>query len=230
MQTFKVLSALLTYPERELVGDLPALRQALVEEELLGPAEMQELGKLMARLGSADLIDLQEDYVGLFDRSRSLSLHLFEHVHGDSRDRGQAMVDLIGLYRRNGLDVAERELPDYLPLFLEFLSLVSLGEARAMLADTAHILARIEARLLQRGSPYAGVLIALSTLAGVTVEAAVADEEDLDSPEAIDRAWEEVPVAFGGVGADPATCSAGCSFATTAGRRYDASSPGTSHA
>lgn len=230
MQTFKVLGALLTYPEAELIAVLPELRRALVAEELLGPAEMEAVGKLLDRFGSADLLDLQEDYVGLFDRNRSLSLHLFEHVHGESRDRGQAMVDLMALYRRNGLAIAERELPDFLPLFLEFLSLVSLDEARAMLADTAHILARLEGRLSRRETPYAGVLRAMRALAGVAAETHAEPETDDDSPEAIDRAWEEVPVAFGGGQADPTAGGEGCPIAAAAVHRIHASSLGADHA
>jgi nitrate reductase delta subunit len=143
-------------------------------------------------------MDLQAAYVGLFDRVRTLSLHLFEHVHGESRDRGQAMVDLVKLYQRHGLDVTAKELPDYLPLFLEFLSIVPPAEARDLLGEAAHIFPAIGGRLARRESPYAAVFTALAELAGGSVGTGPdVDEPDTESPEAIDRAWEEAAVTFG---------------------------------
>ena len=98
---------------------------AVLAEEGLVPAPLRAaIGALLAELAGRDIYELQERYFALFDRSRTLSLHLFEHVHGESRDRGQAMADLIALYRGHGLEPTASELPDFLPLFLEFLSLL----------------------------------------------------------------------------------------------------------
>ena len=200
MKTFKVLAALLSYPEAEMIAALPELESVLLREGLLGPIEQQDLRKLTRELADGDLLDLQERYVGLFDRSRGLSLHLFEHVHGDSRDRGSAMVELANLYRQRGLMIARAELPDYLPLFLEYLAHLDRAEARSSLGDVAHILAPIHQRLAKRGSSYAFAIAALLRLAEYipAADAAVAAEEPDDSPEAIDRVWEEAAVTFGG--------------------------------
>ena len=187
--TFKALSALLGYPTPELVAALDEI-EAAVGEPSLRP--------LLDELRTGDLYDLQAHYVELFDRSRRLSLNLFEHVHGESRDRGQAMVDLAALYAKHGLAPATGELPDYLPLFLEFLSTRPLGEAQALLADAAHILAALHERLARRGSAYASVLAVLATLAGqgdgVT---ATDDAPEFDDLRALDAAWEEAAVTFG---------------------------------
>jgi nitrate reductase delta subunit len=198
MITYRVLARLLSYPDEALVASVPEMRRALAAGSLLSPAARAGLGNLFADLAGRDLFDLQAAYVGLFDRVRTLSLHLFEHVHGESRDRGQAMVDLVQLYQRHGLDVTAKELPDYLPLFLEFLSIVPPAEAKALLGEAAHIIAAVGGRLAKRQSAYAGVFDALAELAGVAVDRKAADAEpDSDSPEAIDRAWEEAAVVFG---------------------------------
>ncbi len=102
----------------------------------------------------------------LFDRGRRTALHLFEHVHGDSRDRGPAMVDLAQTYDRAGLQLVPGELPDYLPVVLEFASTQPPAQAREFLRETAHIVQAIFSALLERGSPYASVLAAVLDLAG----------------------------------------------------------------
>src|SRR5262249_57680544 len=121
-RTFKVLSALLSYPTEELQAAVPELAAALSRESLIPAAIRRRLDVLLNEIATGDLYDLQERYVLLFDRTRSLSLHLFEHVHGESRDRGQAMIDLKALYEKAGLEIDAAELPDFVPLFLNFLS------------------------------------------------------------------------------------------------------------
>jgi nitrate reductase delta subunit len=121
---------LLSYPTEELQSAAPELSANLAEERLLPESVLTKLRGFVDEIATTDLFDLQERYVLLFDRTRSLSLHLFEHIHGESRDRGQAMIDLSQLYERHGLMIEARELPDYLPLFLEFLSTLPLEEAR----------------------------------------------------------------------------------------------------
>jgi nitrate reductase delta subunit len=162
-----------------------------------------EIIALITHVASGDLLDRQSEYVDLFDRTRALSLHLFEHVHGESRDRGQAMVSLLERYRQTGLDVSANELPDYLPLFLEFLAHQPSAEARAMLADTAHILSALGERLKKRGSNYAVLFEALGDIAATRPDPDVLAELSkvpLDDPNdlvALDRAWEEAEVRFG---------------------------------
>jgi len=200
MRTFKALGALLSYPEAELIAALPELEQALDREKLLARGERRALDTLFTALRAGELMTLQEEYVSLFDRVRSLSLHLFEHVHGESRDRGQAMVDLGKIYERHGFALASNELPDFLPAVLEYLSFRPLREARELLADSAHILEALGARLRKRGSPYSAVLYALVALSGENVSASVIDEAEIrkeDDPATLDKLWQEEP-AFAG--------------------------------
>jgi nitrate reductase delta subunit len=202
MKTLRVCAVLLSYPELELLSALPELRAALEDERLLPRALRGELDGLLDELRREPLTVSQERYVALFDRSRALSLHLFEHVHGESRDRGQAMVDLATMYGTRGLAVGGHELPDYVPAFLEFASLLPVSEARGLLAESADILRALGERLAARGSRYCAVFAALLAIAGergLAVERAArprAGEEE--TPEAIDRSWMEQPVTFGG--------------------------------
>ncbi|AUH32080.1 nitrate reductase molybdenum cofactor assembly chaperone [Paracoccus tegillarcae] len=201
MKTFKAFSALLSYPSADLMAAIPDIDAVLHADGLLGPTRQAELAPLLRELGGGDLLDLQERYVLLFDRSRTLSLNLFEHVHGESRDRGGAMVDLLETYRANGFDLVGTELPDHLPVVLEYLSTRPLDEAKAMLADAGHILLALSERLQRRDTPYAAVLTALVALAETDAElpAELADIPD-DDPEdlaALDAVWEEAQVTFG---------------------------------
>jgi nitrate reductase delta subunit len=201
MKTYLALSALLAYPEPELLAALPEIRSALAEEGLIPRAARREVDAFLAELSAIDLYDAQERYIALFDRSRALSLHLFEHVHGESRDRGQAMVDLAALYRARGFESAAKELPDYLPLFLEYVSLLPVREAREQLAETADILRKVGDGLARRGSPYCAVFSALLALAGEAGLnerlASLPHAVEEDSGEALDRAWKDEPVTFG---------------------------------
>ena len=202
-KTFKILSALLSYPTPELQDAADNLRDTLRDEALLPDSTQRGLEKLIGDFAASDLYELQERYVDLFDRGRSLSLYLFEHVHGESRDRGQAMIDLKTLYESHGLDTASSELPDFLPLFLEFLSTLPLDEARDLLGQTAHINASLGERLRKRDAPYAVLFEAIDLLAAATPdspnaeirsELADGDETDLET---LDAQWEEAPVTFG---------------------------------
>ena len=200
---FKVLSLLLSYPTADLQRSAGDMRAALSTEALLTERMHPGLYALIDQLAARDLYDLQERYVFLFDRTRSLSLHLFEHVHGESRDRGQALVDLQALYESHGLVVQARELPDYLPLFLEFLATLPLDEACGLLSQPLHVLTALHERLVKRRSDYAPVFTALAALADGDASdkdlAAARSEldDDPDDLEALDRAWEETAVTFG---------------------------------
>ena len=163
-KALKILSLLLSYPGEELLKGAGDLRGALEADDTVGPDVRQPLVRLLDELAGQDLYEAQERYVHLFDRSRSLSLHLFEHVHGESRDRGQAMVDLMTMYEDSGFIIDSKELPDYLPLFLEFLSTRSKEEIDDLLAQTGHITAAIGERLKKRDSVYACAFAALGLL------------------------------------------------------------------
>jgi nitrate reductase molybdenum cofactor assembly chaperone NarJ/NarW len=202
-KTLKVLSLLLTYPEAEVQAAAGEMKSILVAEKLVPAHCLKGLSELLDEFATGDLYDLQERYVLLFDRSRSLSLHLFEHIHGESRDRGQAMVDLGEHYARHGLDLSAKELPDFLPLFLEFLSTRPLPEARDLLNQPLHVIAALGERLRKRKSAYAWVFLALEGIAkGKPAKAEVDEllaepEEDPEDLAALDRVWEDQPVTFG---------------------------------
>ncbi len=197
MLLFRALSALLSYPSRDMRQALPEIADVVRATPLLTSREQRGLLDLINELGHGDLLEAEECYVDLFDRGRALSLHLFEHLHGDSRDRGEAMVDLKRIYERAGFELAARELPDYLPVLLEYLSCRDLGEARAMLADCAHILTTIGRSLIARGSRYAAVLQALLAIAGESPIDAANVPPAKERTESLDRDWAEEP-AFAG--------------------------------
>ena len=161
-RTFKALSALLSYPSDDLKAVAGEIAGVLEDEAVLSPEAQQAIKPLLADMERLDLYVLQEIFVLLFDRSRTLSLNLFEHVHGESRERGPAMVDLLEAYRAGGFDLVSTELPDHLPILLEFLSTQPIAEAREMLGDAGHILAALAERLQRRESRYAAVLAALA--------------------------------------------------------------------
>jgi len=194
-QTLRVFARLLSYPTAALREHMADMRAVLHSEAALNAERLAEVDALMHTLGQGDELDIEEAYVELFDRGRATSLHLFEHVHGDSRDRGPAMVDLAQTYEKAGLYLAPDELPDYLPAVLEFVSTQPPAEARAFLGEMAHILNTIYAALQQRRSGYACILAALVELAGEEVQVVkLAEEEPLDS------SWTE-PVVFDGCAA-----------------------------
>ena len=203
MKIYRAFAALLHYPSAELAaaaGDIAAL---VKEEGRVSRHARAAIDRLTAQLMLGDLLTAQEAYVGLFDRSRSLSLHMFEHIHGESRDRGQAMVNLAAHYETHGYSIGSNELPDYLPLFLEFLSLVEPREAADLLSDVVHIVSAIRIRLERRGSDYTGIFQALEELAARRPDsAAVESLLERDKPPAVeaaelDKEWEEAP-AFSG--------------------------------
>ena len=198
MLLFKALSALLSYPSREMRQALPEIADVVGAAPLLAAPERRGLLDLIDELGRGDLLEAEQRYVDLFDRGRALSLHLFEHLHGDGRERGEAMVDLKRIYERAGFELSARELPDYLPVLLEYLSCRDIAEARAMLEDCAHILETIGRSLIARGSRYATVLQALIVIAGNSPIDAANVAPAREKIESLDRDWAEEP-AFAGV-------------------------------
>jgi nitrate reductase delta subunit len=211
--SLKIISLLLSYPTEDLLKGVPELKAALAADALTGEREKRLIANLADDIAGLDLYDAQERYVFLFDRTRALSLHLFEHVHGESRDRGQAMVDLMAMYENAGFEIGAKELPDYLPMFLEFLAIRPEEEARETLGQTVHIVSAIRERLRKRKSIYINAFRVLESIARGKADPAIVAEilkEPDDNPddlEALDRIWEEEAVTFGG-GAGNNPCGA----------------------
>lgn len=198
-----ILSTLLRYPDEALRADLPDVMQAIATAGF-SDRDRRALERLVRRLGSGDPLDRQEDFVRLFDRGRSTSLHLFEHVHGDTRNRGPAMVELVAIYDANGFAMTGQELPDYLPLVLEFCAVAPPETAANLLSQAGPLLQQIHAKLMARGLPasrgYAAVLAAVlgeCALAPTTLPTEANDRADEDDLAAIDAAYEDQPVVFG---------------------------------
>lgn len=190
--TLRVLARLLSYPDSEVREHLSDMREVLNTEGALSPARLAEIDAFIGSIERQSAIDAEADYVQLFDSGRRTSLQLFEHVHGDSRDRGPAMIDLAQTYEKAGLYLSEGEMPDHLPVALEYASTQPPTEARAFLGETSDILNVIFNALEKRNSRYASVLGALLDLAGEKARAVnVPDEEP------IDETWAE-PAAFDG--------------------------------
>lgn len=223
MNMLKALSALLTYPSRQLQEAIPAIEGIVAVSVNLSDGARAQLRLLMQSIAEEDLYDLQERYTDLFDRTRSLSLHIFEHIHGESRDRGQAMVDLQNHYAGHGLEIGAAELPDFIPLFLEFLSTLPPSEAADLLGQPIHIVTAIGERLARRNSPYQGVFQALASLSSEMPKPEAVQEllrmpdADPDDLEALDAAWEDEAVQFG-PGASP-SCKDEIVTKVRAGRR-----------
>ncbi|WP_341929820.1 nitrate reductase molybdenum cofactor assembly chaperone [Methyloversatilis discipulorum] len=190
--TLRACALLIGYPDASLRGLLPDLRLALHDEAALSASRLAELDALIDTLQQQPALDGEAAYVELFDRGRSTSLHLFEHVHGDSRDRGPAMIDLAQTYEKAGLFLSAGELPDYLPVVLEFASTQPPKEARAFLGEMTHILNALFTALVKRESRYASVVGALIELAGERAQAV-----KIQPDEALDDSWAE-PLAFDG--------------------------------
>ncbi|MGV3000856.1 nitrate reductase molybdenum cofactor assembly chaperone [Vibrio sp.] len=201
MENLKIISLLLEYPDHEIWLHRDELMKDISEMLFLSPAQMSRLYTFIEELTEQDLLDAQSNYIELFDRGRSLSLLLFEHVHGESRDRGQAMIDLMEQYKTVGLQIESIELPDYLPVYLEYLSTQTREEATQGLADIAPILALLGARLKKRGSKYQHLFTLLLELSGTKVRPKhlnnnVEKEDRDDTPEALDAVWEEEQIKF----------------------------------
>lgn len=209
MQILKVIALLLNYPTEEVSAHCADLEESINSAREISPELRSKLLASITSIYQTDIMDAQENYGLLFDQGRSMSLHLFEHVHGESRDRGQAMVDLMDIYKQQGFEMAALELPDYIPLFLEYLATRPDIEAREWLADVAHILAQLCARLYERGNRedgpahhYAVMLESLLVIAGARtqleeIREQVAQETPDNTLEAIDKEWEETAVTFG---------------------------------
>ena len=201
--TYRALGLLLTYPSDNLKSVAPVALDAIRAEKLVSSSLVHGLAGLVDEILTEDIYDLQERYVLLFDRTRSLSLNLYEHVHGESRDRGQAMAALVELYRSHGLELEAKELPDFLPVFLDFLSTLPETDAASLLGEAAHVLEAMAERLSKRDSAYRAVFAAMSAMASCAPDAAAVaallqePDEDPNDLTSLDKAWEETAVSFG---------------------------------
>ena len=210
LMPLKAISAILSYPTPDLQAASDELIAALGQGNLLPADAVAAFEPLLKEIAQGDIYEVQETYVALFDRSRTLSLNLFEHVHGESRDRGPAMVDLLETYRAGGFELESSELPDHLPILLEFASTRPVAEAKELLNDAGTIMAALAERLLRRESSYAAILAGLVEFAGIEITSPEVQEllsvkdDDPEDLKALDDIWEEAEVTFG---PDP---NAGC--------------------
>ncbi|MDR3430299.1 MAG: nitrate reductase molybdenum cofactor assembly chaperone [Rouxiella aceris] len=201
MIALQIIARLLDYPDDALWAHRDELLSALADSQALDEENAAKLSAFIKPFCAAELLDRQAEYCSLFDRGRATSLLLFEHVHGESRDRGQAMVDLLDQYRAAGLVLDSKELPDYLPLYLEYLASLPSEEARSGLVDIAPILALLAARIAQRDSHYAVLFALLLAISGVALNSAdvaekLQQESRDDTPQALDAVWEEEQIKF----------------------------------
>lgn len=198
LKTYRIISLLLTYPNEEIYNFLPQVNSSLKEEKLLNSDSITSIDTFVDFFAQKPLAFWQEFYVQLFDYSKSASLYLFEHVHGDSKDRGQAMVDLIDLYKENGLQINRSELPDYLPVFLEFLAMQTQLKAEDYLSEVIDIVGFIHRKLEEKDNPYKYLLSSIIQLSKRKPTEARIEKMVSEMPEInIDEAYEEVPVTFG---------------------------------
>jgi len=208
MKILNLISRLIDYPTEDLYQAGNELVEVINNDELLSNEDKVGLlsfiqGRCLVN-GQAkmDILDWQSDYDALFERGRSVSLLLFEHIHGESRDRGQAMIDLIAHYKEAGLDIGIRELPDYIPLFLEFVATQGEEAGTGWMQDVSHIFALLYVRLAQRNSDYAPLFKSLVNISKAEINfedlaTQVKGEKRDDTKEAIDKVWEEEMVKFG---------------------------------
>ncbi|KKO46760.1 nitrate reductase [Arsukibacterium ikkense] len=223
MQILQLLSLLLDYPKQP-IQDAKDDLLAVVASATIAPAHKTALSDFINSRCNGDLMDWQAEYDGLYERGRSLSLLIFEHIHGESRDRGQAMVNLMAQYREAGLDIGVKELPDYLPLYLEFLSTQGEHNAQIGLEEIAPVLAVLLCRLQQRESNYASIFDTLVALSAAEVDlddikAQIASEKRDDTPKELDKVWEEEMVSF--MGNDQTDSACGSGNKPSAGQRRD---------
>lgn len=205
IKTYKILSLLLSYPNDELQKFLLEVEKELREESLLQEDKIAELSKFCKRFNRLDLTDWQGEYVQLFDYSRSVSLHIFEHIKGDSRDRGQAMVNLIEFYKEKGMHLTAKELPDYIPAFLEFLSTLSITTSAELLGETVNIMDKIYEALSESENLYSSIFKAIISLSAKQPDKSITREMiKNEKPMNLDAEYEEEPVTFGG---DIPSCS-----------------------
>lgn len=200
MKILSVISVLLDYPQAELIEARDELTR-IINQSQLDTHHQAAIKQFIEQRFDSDLMDWQAEYDGLFERGRSLSMLLFEHIHGESRDRGQAMVNLLAQYNQAGLDISAKELPDYIPLYLEFMSTQGSEHGRYGLEEVAHIFALLACRLEKHQSNYAHLFHALLSLTELPLDLddlreQIVDEKPDNTPKELDKVWEEEMVSF----------------------------------
>jgi nitrate reductase delta subunit len=168
MRLYKMLSVLLEYPDQELIDHLAELREEIDTCIDMDDAESIAMRRFLAHLECMPLTELQADYVKTFDLTAENSLHLTHHLFGDDKNRGPALIDLGELYKDYGVEVVTNELPDYLPLILEFAAYLDDSEASVFLADANKVLGVLADNLGKAGSPYAALLSIVEGRASLT--------------------------------------------------------------
>lgn len=204
MLALRALAALLSYPAPPVRAALPEIAEVLAACDGIPAADRAALRSLIDDLGAMDPLDAEAGYVEVFDRGRATSLNLFEHLHGETRDRGQAMVDLRALYARGGFNLDTAELPDCLPVLLEYLSCREQPEVRDMIGDCAHILRDIGEALIRRDSSYAAALQAVLRIGGAAPLDPARARKRPAEPTDLDTEWAERPAFEGEPSPSPA--------------------------
>lgn len=189
----RALARLVEYPEQELVNHISEIDDVINKNAVFNKSITSGLLDLTKLIRANDLLELQEQYVDCFDRGRQTSLHLFEHVHGDSRERGQAMVDLLDTYKQTGYVLDGKELPDHLVIVLEFASTLDEKTAKSFLSEMTHIFDALYTGLAKRNSLYAWIIAAAIDFSGEKVK--LVELKPVETT--MDEEWEE-PAAFGG--------------------------------
>ncbi|HFL8824138.1 MAG TPA: nitrate reductase molybdenum cofactor assembly chaperone [Candidatus Azoamicus sp. OHIO1] len=201
VKTYKIFSTLLSYPSNEFKECISSIIPILKEENLLSEDCIDKLAVFIDYINCSNLLDLQENYVSIFDRQKRFSLYLFEHIHGDARERGMAMVDLKNLYKASDFDIDSNiELPDYIPVFLEYLSLMPKEKSSILLGEIINIIAVIGRRLQLFNSLYYIIFDLLEYLSNFKSDKKIIDGVILDrlndkiDCSKVDEEWEEPKV------------------------------------
>ena len=160
----KVLSVMLHYPDDEFILSLEELKEAV--EEIPQVEQREKCMIFLSYLSSNPLIRLQEEYTSTFDLNPTTSLNLTYHKWGDARERGNALAELNCLYREAGYESCNDDLPDYLPLVLEFLSINKLANSFSFLGQYCDQVKVVGSRLREKDSPYSGILSIVQDIFG----------------------------------------------------------------
>lgn len=198
LQTYKIFSTLLSYPNDELKNSINSTQEILKNEKILSDSSLKSMDEFIFYIKKNNLLFLQESYVSIFDRQKHFSLYLFEHIHGDSKERGMAMIDLNDLYKKSNFEILKQnELPDFIPVFLEYLSLISKEQASLLLGEIINIITTLRIRLNVIKSPYYIIFSILESLSNIKPDEKIIKKISKDktflttSSFEIDKNWKE---------------------------------------
>lgn len=190
----KAFSLLLMYPEKSVLSALSEIRLAIEQSLKISEEDKKNLNGFLNYLAGNSLADIQETYVETFEVGRAASLNLFEHFCGDSRDRGASMTNLMHMYEEHGLKLKTNELPDYLPVLLDFLSGLSWEDAVTWIHSAAPHITKIDIELQKRESPWRAITSTLLHIGKAATKEAMPTREDLLPT--IEADWFDAPVTF----------------------------------